>query len=426
MKINKRNVDDLLPTVGAKVSFHFDDELKGFGVRVSGETKTYIVQRYVDEENAQGATVRKKVRMKLGCHGDITADQARKKASQIINQITVDGVNPKADEARARTRDVTLAQVFEDYKRSRLADGGLRPKTIDVYRSALNRCFGDWLDEPIANITKDQIVERFERIATTEGPRSNKGGAKAQAAQAMRTLKALLSFAGAKYDDAGIEADPVGKLSRLHRGWSKVAKRTDVIDPDDMKTWYAAVIELNNDTMRDYILFCFFTGLRRSAAAKLKWSNINKKSRILTVPADDDKTSKAQRLPIPEFVWQVLEHRSKLPRRITNEYVFPSDDSDGFIQEPKRAIGKVVSKSGVKFSMHTLRRTFATTASRLDIAYYKLKALLNHSVEADVTGRNYVQVDPEQLREPMQEICDYLRQCCGAEKPFKDQIQSVS
>lgn len=426
MKINKTNVEKLPATSGGKVSFYFDDEVKGFGVRVSGDTKTYIVQKYADVTRKNGDTDREKVRIKLGRHGDMTAEEARKKAQQIIGQIVVDGVNPKSAKERQDTAAVTLAQVFEDYKKTRLADGGLRPKTIDVYRSALNRCFGDWLDKPVADITKDIIVERFEQIATTEGPRSNKGGAKAQAAQAMRTLKALLSFAGAKYDDANIETDPIGKLSRLHRGWSKVAKRTDVIDPDDMKAWYSAVIELSSDTMRDYILFCFFTGLRRSAASKLKWSNINKKSRILTVPADDDKTSKEQRLPIPEFVWQILEHRSKLPRKITNEYVFPSDDSDGFIQEPKRAIGKVVSKSGVKFSMHTLRRTFATTASRLDIAYYKLKALLNHSVEADVTGRNYVQVDPEQLREPMQEICDYLRRCCGAEKPFKEQIQSVS
>lgn len=419
MKINKTNVERLPDTIGSKVDFHFDDEIKGFGVRVSGKTKTYIVQKYV---------AGKKVRIKLGRHGDeITAEAARRKASIYIGQM-VDGVNPKPKEELREGNAITLNDVFADYLKARQADGGLRPKTITVYRSALNRCFGDWLDKPVTGISKDMIVKRFEEIATTSGPRSKEGGARAQAAQAMRTLKALLSFADAKYEDATLERDPVEKLSRLHRGWSKVEKRTDVIDLDDMKAWYSAVMELSNDTMRDYILFCFFTGLRRSAAATIKWSNINRKSRILTVNAEDDKSNKSQRLPLPDFVWEIIEHRSKLPRRIGNDYIFPEADANGsgHVQEPKRAIAKVVAKSGVKFSMHTLRRTFATTASRLDIAYYKLKALLNHSVEADVTGRNYIQVDAEQLREPMQLICSYLQEKCGAVESFAIQVEAVS
>jgi len=152
-------------------------------------------------------------------------------------------------------------------------------------------------------------------------------------------LRALLSFASAKYEDAGIEQAPTKKLSTIHRQWSRVDKRTDVIDPDDMKSWYAAVMELPNDTMRDYILFCFFTGLRRTAASKLKWSNISKKSYILTTPADDDKTKKEQRLPLPDFVWQILEHSSnQRPRRINSDgYIFPAADDDcivGYVKEP--------------------------------------------------------------------------------------------
>lgn len=431
MKINKTNVEKLPATTGGNIGFYFDDEVKGFGVRVSGTTKTYIVQKYIGG---------KKTRIKLGRHGEISAESARKKALRYIGQM-VDGFHPEAEEQRKVAQAITLNEVFADYIKARKADGGLRDKTVAVYQSALRRCFGDWLAKPVSEITKDLIVSRFEEIATTEGPRSKKGGAKAQAAQAMRTLKALLSFASAKYEGVLIEKDPVEKLSRLHRGWSKVARRTEVIDPADMKAWYSGVMQLENDTMRDYLLFCLFTGLRRSAAAKLTWSAYNRTSGIITIPAEDDKTNKVQRLPLPDFVCQILDQRrNRIPLRIDSgkDYIFPDDPTKstrrgpghaanvGFIQEPKRAIAKVVAKSGVKFSMHTLRRTYATTASRLDIAYYKLKALLNHSVEADVTGRNYVQVDAEQLREPMQKICDYLRDKCGASASFGVQIQAIS
>ncbi|MGH7193198.1 MAG: tyrosine-type recombinase/integrase, partial [Candidatus Saccharimonadales bacterium] len=197
------------------------------------------------------------------------------------------------------------------------------------------------------------------------------------------------------------------------------------------------VLRLPNETTRDYILFCFFTGWRRSATAKLKWSYFNKRSGIMTIPNEDDKTRKERRIPLPDIAIQILERRSKLPRPIDNDYIFPVDPQaidkrkrtgtagPKYIQEPKRGIAKVVKDSGVYFSMHVLKNTFLTTASRLDIAHYKLKALGFHSVKGDVTG-GYVQTDPEQLREPMQKICDYLREQCGAKATFAEQIEAVS
>ena len=63
--------------------------------------------------------------------------------------------------------------------------------------------------------------------------------------------------------------------------------------------------------------------------------------------------------------------------------------------------------------MHTLRRTFGTVAGRLDIAHYKHKMLLNHSLKTDVTGAHYVKLTVEDLREPMQKISDYLKERVG-------------
>ena len=57
--------------------------------------------------------------------------------------------------------------------------------------------------------------------------------------------------------------------------------------------------------------------------------------------------------------------------------------------------------------MHTLRRTFETTAESLDISYYALKRLLNHSMGTDVTS-GYIVTSTERLREPMAKICEYL------------------
>src|SRR5438477_12960036 len=69
---------------------------------------------------------------------------------------------------------------------------------------------------------------------------------------------------------------------------------------------------------------------------------------------------------------------------------------------------QLVAKSGVPFSPHDLRRTFASIVSRLGdrLSYYTTKRLLNHRT-SDVT-RGYIQFDIEQLRCAMQAVEDFV------------------
>lgn len=68
---------------------------------------------------------------------------------------------------------------------------------------------------------------------------------------------------------------------------------------------------------------------------------------------------------------------------------------------------KVAELSGVSFTVHDLRRTFATTAESLDLPAYALKRLLNHKMTNDVTA-GYIMRDVERLRKQMQRITDFL------------------
>ena len=68
----------------------------------------------------------------------------------------------------------------------------------------------------------------------------------------------------------------------------------------------------------------------------------------------------------------------------------------------------MVAKSGVPFSPHDLRRTFASIVSRLAdrLSYYTTKRLLNHRTSNVTQG--YVQFDLEQLRSAMQAVEDFV------------------
>lgn len=68
--------------------------------------------------------------------------------------------------------------------------------------------------------------------------------------------------------------------------------------------------------------------------------------------------------------------------------------------------------SGVVFTLHDLRRTFATVAEGLDIAGYTLKRLLNHTIHGDVTA-GYIVTDVERLRGPMERISRFLSAALG-------------
>ena len=97
-------------------------------------------------------------------------------------------------------------------------------------------------------------------------------------------------------------------------------------------------------------------------------------------------------------------------RASESDWVFANPLTGSRITDPHRQVVNVVAKSGVPFSPHNLRRTFASIVSRLGdrLSYYTTKRLLNDRT-SDVT-QGYVQFDLEQLRSAMQAVEDFVLQ----------------
>jgi integrase len=110
---------------------------------------------------------------------------------------------------------------------------------------------------------------------------------------------------------------------------------------------------------------------------------------------------------LSDHLLELLEARQ---REAVGEYVF--EGPRGRLSNLHYALSHVTGNSGVTFTIHDLRRTFATVADSLDIPGYAVKALLNHKTGADVTA-GYIIADVERLRGPMQRITDYLLRAGG-------------
>ena len=117
----------------------------------------------------------------------------------------------------------------------------------------------------------------------------------------------------------------------------------------------------------------------------------------------DTKSGVPVTLPLPQYVADLLKAR----KGKKEEYVFPAyNNSGGHYRTPNTAIKAVTKASGIEWTIHDLRRTFATTAEGMDISIYSIKCLLNHSRKAmqqDVTGGYFVP-DIERLKKAAKRI----------------------
>jgi integrase len=408
LNFTKAALDTLpLPPEGKRATYH-DQKTPGLQLRVTPSgIKTFSVFRRIGGGQPERAT--------LGRYPTISIEQARRKAAE-INAILALGNSHKEQKQAKKASSITLNEVLEEFLASRK---NLSERTRYDYRRIVKTYLWDWADKPIASISKDMVEKRHTQIATGFQIPSDKaeGGWKkatseAQANYSMRCLRALINFAAVKYEGKNgisiIQENPVKRLSQT-RSWYRIDRRQTVIKTHELPAWFSAVLNLRSDAVngkadvvRDYLIFLLLTGLRRNEAAKLKRSDIDLKARSFTVV--DTKNKQPHTLPFSDYLFDLVKRRLN---ELEGEFVFPGTGAGGYLVEPKKQLKKVIEASGVSFTLHDLRRTFASIAENLDISAYALKRLLNHKMRNDVTA-GYIVSDVERLRAPMQKITDFI------------------
>lgn len=400
MKLTKTTVDKMQFT--GKYAFYWDDELKGFGLKVTRTGKTYIVQARVNC---------KTIRKKNASVGQLTPDEARKEAKKLLGEMAK-GIDIVKQQKKEKCKNTTLQQACDDYMRLKTLSPGTKLK----YERSMKLNFNDWRNKPITSINREMIERRFKKISKHSPSIANSD---------FRFLRALLNFAMEQYAVDGeplIPSNPCARLSIL-KLWNRVERRQTYIHPAKIKAFFDGLQHRKDDseyikTVKNQCLFILFTGCRDQEAGGLCWNKVDFDLKIITFT--NTKNHKTHILPMGNYLCNFMK---ELKAHSVSPFVFPANNKSGHLENQRNAVKKLAEQSGIQFTLHDLRRTFASIANNhiANITNFTLKKLLNHA-ESDVTA-GYIQFEVESLRRPMQMIEDYILEQAGLrEKPKADNI----
>ena len=397
-KLTKQFIENEIQSPTIAQAIYRDDELRGFAIRVTPQSKSFIVERRINKINK---------RITIGKYPDLSVEAARKLARVMIGEMA-SGNDPRSGKPVGSSSGVTLREVLEKY----LAVKRLRPQTQRAYRQLVGKNLCDWLDVPLTAITKDMVEVRHQELSLTPTRRGTSGHGRAN--NTLKALSALISFASDRYGTEGdplIKVNPVSRLTRTN-AWHTIRPRQGIIQDHKLADWYRAVATLKNDVARDFLIFLLLTGMRRGETQRLQWSHVDLEQELLTVPREITKTDREHCLPLSKFLVALLKQR--YPNRVHSDWVFQSSkDRSKHISEQIYFVKEVRDKSGIYFQLHDLRRTFLTMAEKLDVPHYALKKLVNHHIGSEITGR-YIILDVERLRPHMKAITESFLELLGA------------
>jgi len=183
-----------------------------------------------------------------------------------------------------------------------------------------------------------------------------------------------------------------------------VKPRKTHIKKEQLPAFVEAVDKLCTETARDLLFLQLVTGLRDQEAKTLKWEHVDFTKRQFTVL--NTKNGQDHALPMANFVFELLERRHKSKAHET--YVFENRQAKNHLGSIRKQIMKVTKGTGITFTHHDLRRTFATLlSSELKVSDGVISRLLNHSPKG-VTERHYINSSPSDYVEIYNKLCELI------------------
>lgn len=353
-KITKRSVDGAAP--GEQEYFIWDEELKGFGLRVypSGR-KMYLAQFRA------GGRVR---RVNVGLHGAITAEDARTEAMKHLSVVRLGG-DPAAERDR-RKASPTMKEFGKRFLEEHVASH-CKPTTQAEYKRSVELFINPKIgSHRIIDVTRGDIVELHQSM-------------KATPYQANRTL-GVLSIMFTVAHTWGVRTDGVNPCWKVKR--YKEEQRERYLTAEELARLGRVLRESNAEREAvNCIQLLLLTGCRLSEIQKLKWAYVDLDAGVLRLP---DSKSGAKLVSIGQAAADVFK---TIPRIEGNPYVITGQVEGQHLTDMQRPWRRLRKRAGLPdVRIHDLRHSFASDALQLGEDLTMIGRLLGHT-QVQTTAR---------------------------------------
>jgi len=332
-----------LPTPLKGQSTYWDSGLPGFGVRVSqGGTMSFVI--------VYGPN---RTRKTIGRYPTISLKQARDRAKELKAAFTL-GLDRKRSITWIEARDLFL----DDCEHRN------RPATVRYYRSRLNTHFR-FGKRNLSDLSRQDFQNKIRGCQTSRSEQHH----------ALVAARTLLNWAAR---EEFLEVNPLAGL----RGLKPPKARERTLSDLELKEVFLKSTNASYP-FGNIVSLLILTGMRRSEVSHLRWGWINEQERFISLPAELTKNGRAHILPYDQLALNVI---ASIPRM--GDYLFPSRGGKGPVFN---GWGKSMQRFSETlenvdpFTLHDLRRTFATAHAKLGTPIHVTEKLLNH-VSGTISG----------------------------------------
>jgi len=312
---------------------YYDHTTPAFGLRVGKNRKTWFVIRG-----------RERLRTNVGRYPEVGLSEARKHAKKLLTETPTRGDRMTVQDAH----DLYLVALETK-----------KPRTQRDYKRMLGKYLLPALaKKKLGEVTYDDVTK------TTSGLKPS------EAAHALATARTFFRWC-VRPPRRYIPHSP---LEGLKIAMGKPRKRV-LKDTELVRVWKAAVDQGYPHGMVVQLLI--LTGQRRGEIASLRWPWINEREQTITLPPEITKNGLEHTFPFNGRVAQILE---TVPRLNSTDLLFPSRVSEKRPISGWSKFKKEMEDHVDGWTLHDLRRTFATGLAQINVPPHIVERLLNHKM----------------------------------------------
>jgi integrase len=375
---------EALPIPETGQAIYWDDQLTGFGIRISDRgTRTYFVHRRMPDGRQVKATI--------GRHGVWTAERARARAKVLLGQIAA-GVDPAAERRAARqieqkrreapTVEALLKRYMDEHAKRRK-----RQRSIDTDQCLINKHLVPELGRrKVADITHTD-VERLHGTISKHAPiAANRVVALLSKAMSLAIKWQMRSDNPCK----GIERNPEERRERY-------------LTPAELGRLCDALNGRRGELPAACIAFLMLTGARRGETLAARWRDFDPGAGIWTKPSAHTKQKKLHRIPLSAAARAVLVQLAEqfAPNEPpADSYVFGGPEMINRMRVTWEAVRDKAELPGLR--LHDLRHAYASVLASGGLSLPIIGALLGHTTPT--TTARYAHLLDDPLRQATEHV----------------------